>query len=170
MGSRRRARDLVAATLLLALLAGGSGTAGGAVPTHLTLTAAAGDESDLSLDAGPAPTLVPGGPFVAAIAGLGAAWGAPRGVRLDAAAQGWYERFTAADDRTVASLSLATDLRIPWRRAWAWRVGAGGHLFDDSGLATGRRTGAWVEAGLVWARGPWRLEAQGGSRAGGDRG
>ncbi len=164
MGPLRRDRGLAAAALLLwlpvawsgAARAGPGWTAGG------WLTAAAGSESDVSLDPGPTPSVVPGGPFLAAIGGVNGHVGSARGLRLNVGAQAWYEHFTDAGQRALFTGTVVSDLELALGRRWTVRLGAGGHHFDDSVRTTLRRLTGWSELGLAWQARRWRLEVQAG--------
>jgi len=148
--------------LWLAMVWGGTARAGPGWTAGGWLTAAAGSESDVTLDPGPTPTMVPGGPFVAAIGGANGRIGTARGRLLELGAQAWYERFTDADRRTLFTGTVVANLEQPLGRRWAVRLGAGGHHFDDSARTTLRRLGGWSELGLAWTPHRWRLEIQGG--------
>jgi len=165
MGFRWRVRNLQGAALLLGLIAARSGAAEAADrwSGRGWLTVAGGQESDLTLDSSPTPAIVPGGLFVSLIGGLSGRTGSLRRTHLELGAQGWYERFTETEGRTLVSATAAADLNLALAGDWALRFGAGGHFFDDSAQVSSRRGAGWGEVGLVFMPGPWSLEVQGGA-------
>ncbi|MFO7607947.1 MAG: glycogen-binding domain-containing protein [Candidatus Krumholzibacteriia bacterium] len=132
---------------------------------HGWLSAAAGAESDVTLDSSPNPAIVPGGPLLAFGGGLGGRWGAPRRGHLAAGAQGWYERFTGGGDRGVFSAALAAELGLPLDPTWSLRLGAGARRVADSARTEAKRHAGWGEAGVAWTRGRWRLELAAGAES-----
>ncbi|HPF69926.1 MAG TPA: isoamylase early set domain-containing protein, partial [Candidatus Krumholzibacteria bacterium] len=129
------------------------------------IRASGGSESDLAVAPGPAPTVVPGGPFAALQAGGTVAWGRPGRMGLAMGGQAWTEHFLDAGGRRVGSGAVLVEATVPLYRHWALRAGGGGHVFDDSARETARRIAGWSEAGIVMATSRWRLEAQAGLEA-----
>ncbi len=164
-GSEPSPRSLPVAALLLfmslALLLAAppamADTAGNVLRPWLTV--GAGNENDLILDPDFNPTVVPGGSFMNTAAGFSYSHALSRTSRLRILNRNSLERFFNDAGRTLAAVSLRSEVRFRGNSSLQPRLSAGGDYFNDSAGPAFRRLGGNLEAGLGFRRPDWLTEA-----------
>jgi len=168
LGSRLAVSPLLGSLLALAV-AGSFSTPAVVAPTMAGdlsgwFGASGGSESDLLLDPGRDPFVVPGGVFFEVNQGL--AWN--RALRNDSRVgvlqRLSWQRYVDVEDRTLLSASAEVDIARRLGSRWLLRGAVGGSFFDDAAFPTTRRWGGGGDATLTYFRPGWRLEMRGGWR------